>query len=62
LIVIEDFQFTQQSKWYLALAYLKSEEYEKAKVLLQQLNTPGSFAQQKSAEILQLLEISPPQD
>jgi len=50
----DNFRFTKQSQWYLALAYLKMEEIEKAKEVF--LNIKGEHPfKDEAAEILKIL-------
>jgi len=49
-------EYTDESKWYLALAYLQLEDKNNAVVILKDLVTTGSFKVSESEELLQDLE------
>lgn len=47
---------TQKTNWYLALAYLKLNETEKAKELLEKIITNNSYHNKKANELLEKME------
>lgn len=49
-------EFAVKSKWYLALAYLKTREMEKAKQLFKEVKAKGGFKAHEAKEIMSKLE------
>ena len=47
---------TEKTKWYLALAYLKIEDSEKAKALLNTIITEGAYKNKEAEELLKKFE------
>ena len=45
-------EFSEKSKWYLALAYLKTGEIEKAKTLFEEIKVAGSYKAEEAGEII----------
>lgn len=53
LIDLRDPQFSEYGYWYLALAQIRLEEYERAKHTLKHLDNDASFFKEKARAILQ---------
>ena len=47
--------FIETAKWYLALCYLKTDELDKAKSLLQIINDEGGIYSKKAKKIIKKL-------
>jgi tetratricopeptide (TPR) repeat protein len=54
-IIDEDAGYVIYAKWYLSLCYVRNEEYEEAKPLLEEIRDIGSFKSKEAAEILSKL-------
>ncbi|WP_144017465.1 tetratricopeptide repeat protein [Ekhidna lutea] len=52
-----DSRFEEQARWYLAIAYLQTDEPEKAKAILAQIKgNPNHYKAERAVEILDLLK------
>jgi len=54
-IIDDDAGFVIHAKWYLSLCYVKNEEFQEAKPILEEIRDRGKYKDEEAAEILSKL-------